>query len=174
MTHLNHYKSGHTKLARDVSSLSMLETILSNPRVHTNKGRHVGGRQFDEEEDFGYRSGYSSGDYSSPRSNDLSDDGYRSRVSQSGGRMIGRRERDRRRDRSPENPRRRRDWSRSRSPDISRARRGWSRSRDSSRGRSRSRDSSRGRRDRSRDISRARRGRSRERSPRRLRKSRHG
>ena len=38
VTHLNHHKSGNTKLARDVSSHNELEKILKNPRVHTGKG----------------------------------------------------------------------------------------------------------------------------------------
>ena len=42
VTHLNHHKSGNTKLARDVFSLNLLVKILHNPRVHTDTGRHVG------------------------------------------------------------------------------------------------------------------------------------
>ena len=71
---MNHYKSGNTQLARDVSSLGMLDKILLNPRVHTNKGRHVGHLQHDGDD--GYRSGCSSGGYYSPRNNYFSDDGY--------------------------------------------------------------------------------------------------
>ena len=41
MTHLNHVKSGPTKLARDVFSLNEVEKILKNPRGHTGRGRHV-------------------------------------------------------------------------------------------------------------------------------------
>ena len=76
VTHLNHHTSGHTQLARDVFSHNDLEKILKNPRVHTNRGRHVGHLRGDEDEDFGYRSGYGSGDSYSPRNNYFSDDGY--------------------------------------------------------------------------------------------------
>ena len=41
VTHLNHDRSGHSQLARDVSSNKELEDIFINPRVHTNRGRHV-------------------------------------------------------------------------------------------------------------------------------------
>ena len=184
VTHLNHYKSGNTQLARDVFSLGMLETILRNPRVHTNTGRHVGHLHSGEDEDFGYRSGYSSGDYSSPRTNYFSDDGYTGysprtnyfcddgysprsddgyRASQSRARNISSSEDRGGRDKSGSS------WvwgsdvgmRRDRGRDNSRVRRDWSRSR--------SRDNSRVRRgrkrsqSRSRDNSRVRRDRSRSR-----------
>ena len=58
VTHLNHNKSGHTQLARDVFSKKELEKIFKNPRVHTSRGRHVGNQQrgyeewYDEDERF--------------------------------------------------------------------------------------------------------------------------
>ena len=167
-------KSGNTQLARDVSSLSSLEKILKNPRVHTNTGRHVGPLQFDEDEDFGYRSGYS-GDGYSPRNDDFSDDGYSPRSNhysddgyspRNGYRPRASRSRDRNVGSSGD----RRDRSRSSRRSQS------SRSRESSRvwrSRSRSRDRShRRRRSRSRENSRVRRG--RDRSPGRRKRSRKG
>ena len=49
VTHLNHSKSGHTQLARDVFTHNELERIFRNPRVHTSRGRHVGNQQHDDE-----------------------------------------------------------------------------------------------------------------------------
>ena len=42
--------------------------------VHTNTGHHVGHHQWQDDEDLGYRSGYFSGDYYSPRNDYYSDD----------------------------------------------------------------------------------------------------
>ena len=45
-TTLNHRRFNHTtQLVRDVSDLIDLEEIFTNPRVHTNRGRHIRGQR---------------------------------------------------------------------------------------------------------------------------------